>query len=41
MLCNDLERWDGIGGGRKAQEGRDIWIYMADSRRAAGTNTTL
>ena len=32
MLCDDLERWDGMGGvegdGREAQEGGDICIHM-------------
>ena len=26
-----MERWDGVGGGREAQEGGDICIPMADS----------
>ena len=30
-LCNNLESWDGEGGGREVQEGRDIYIPMADS----------
>ena len=29
-LCNNLEGWGGEGGGRKAQEGGDIHIPMAD-----------
>ena len=45
MLCDDLEGWDGGGGGWKAQEGIyiDIYIYtlMADSCCMAKTNTTL
>ena len=24
MLCNNLERWDGMGVGREVQEGGDI-----------------
>ena len=32
MLCDSLEGQDGIGGGRKVQEGGDICMPMADSR---------
>ena len=31
MLCDNLEGWDGVGGGGKGQEGGDICIAMADS----------
>ena len=31
MLCDNLERWDGVGGGRDVQEGGDIYTPMADS----------
>ena len=31
MLCDNLERWDGVGGGRGVQEGGDIYTPMADS----------
>ena len=31
MLCDDLEGWGGMGGGREGQEGGDICIHMADS----------
>ena len=31
MLCDDLDGWDGGGGGRKVQEGGDIGINMVDS----------
>jgi len=31
MLYNTLERWDGEGDGREAQEGEDICLPMADS----------
>ena len=31
MLGDKLEEWDGVGGGRKVQEGGDICIPMADS----------
>ena len=30
MHCGNLERWDGEGGGKEAQEGGDICISMAD-----------
>ena len=30
-LCDNLEWWDGVGGGREVQEGGDIRIPMADS----------
>ena len=30
-LPNNLERWDGVGGGREVEEGGDICIPMADS----------
>ena len=31
MLCDNLERCDGVGGGREVQEGGDICILMDDS----------
>ena len=31
MLCDNLEGWDRVGGGREVQEGVDICISMADS----------
>ena len=31
VLCDNLEGWDGVRGGRKAQEGGDICMPMADS----------
>ena len=41
-LCNNLEGWDGEGGGREVQEGGDICIPMADSCWCvAETNTIL
>ena len=40
--CDDLERWDGRGGGRLRREGIYIHIYMTDLYRCmAETNTTL
>ena len=26
-LCNNLEGWEGVGGGRKVQEGGDMYTY--------------
>ena len=41
-LCDNLEVWDGVGGGREAQEGGDICILIADTCRCmAETNTIL
>ena len=31
MLFDNLEGWDGMGGGREFQKGGDICIPMADS----------
>ena len=31
MFCDNLEVWEGVGGGREVQEGEDICIPMADS----------
>ena len=31
VLCNNLEEWDGVEGGREVQEGGDTCIPMADS----------
>ena len=31
MLCDNLARWDGVGGGKEIQEGRYIHIPVADS----------
>ena len=42
VLGDKLEGWDGVGGGRKVQEGGDIHIPVADScGRVAETNTRL
>ena len=30
LLCDNLEGWDGVGGGREVQEGGDICIPLAD-----------
>ena len=31
VLCDNLEAWDGVGGEKEVQEGKDICIPMADS----------
>ena len=31
VLCDNLEGWDGVGGGKEVQEGGDVCIAMADS----------
>ena len=31
VLCDVLEGWDGVGGGREVQEGGNICIPTADS----------
>ena len=31
MLCDNLEGWDRVEGGREVQEEGDICIHMADS----------
>ena len=28
VLCDNLERWDGVGGGREVQEGGDIYLWL-------------
>lgn len=33
ILCDSLEGWDGVGGGREVPEGGAICILMADSHR--------
>ena len=30
-LCNNLEGWEGVEGGRKVQEGGEISVPMTDS----------
>ena len=30
MLCDNLEGWDEVGGGREVQEGGDVCIPRAD-----------
>ena len=42
VLCDDLDGWDGGGGGREVQEGGDICIHIVDSLLCtAETNKTL
>ena len=31
VVCDNLEQWDGVGGGRDVQEGGDLGIPMTDS----------
>ena len=31
VLCDNLEGWDGVGGGRELPEGGDICLPTADS----------
>ena len=31
MLCDNPEGWDGVGGGKEVEEGRNTCIPMADS----------
>ena len=31
MLCDNLEEWDGVRGGKEVQEGGNIGILLADS----------
>ena len=32
MLCDDLEGWDGGGGGKRGQEGGDIDMHIPDTK---------
>ena len=41
VLCDNLEREDGMEGGREVQEGGDIVIPMADSRWCMTETNTL
>ena len=42
VFCDDLEGWDGGGGGREVQEGGDVRDLVADSPRCmAEANTIL
>jgi len=42
VLYNNLEGWDGVGGGKKVQEGGDMHTLMANScSYMAETNTIL
>ena len=41
-LCDNVEGWDAVGGGKEVQEGGDICIPMANSCwQIAETNTVL
>ena len=39
--CINLEGWDGEGDRREFQNGRDVWIPMADSRCLREKNKIL
>ena len=42
VLCDNLEGWDGVGGGMEVQEGGDMCIPVVGSCWCmAETNTTL
>ena len=41
MLCDNLEGLDGVGGGRRIQEGENTCIPEADSWCMAEANTIL
>ena len=40
VLCDNLEGWDGVGGGREVQEGGDTRMLMADSCCSTAENST-
>ena len=40
-FCDNLEVWDGVGGGREVQEGGDTCIPLADSRLCMAEINTL
>ena len=41
MLYDNLEWWDGLGGGKEVQEGGDICILMADACRYMAEISTI
>ena len=42
MLCDNLEGWAGLGGGREVQDGGDICVFRVDSHcYMEETNTIL
>ena len=41
VLCDNLEEWNGEGGGREGQEGRDICIPMANSSQCMAEIITI
>ena len=42
MLCDNLEGWDGVGGGREAHEGGDMCTPVTDPCQwTADTNTVV
>ena len=40
-LCDNLEGWDGEGGGREVQEGGELCIPMADSEKAMAPHSSI
>ena len=40
-LYNNLEAWDGVGGGKEVHKGGDICIAMADSRWCMAESNTI
>ena len=40
MLCDNLEGWDGMGGG-EVQEGVDVCLLMADSYYCVAEANTI
>ena len=41
VLCDNLERWDGVGDGREIQEGGDGCMRVADSCRCMAETSTI
>ena len=40
-LCDNLEGWDGEGGGREVQEGGELCIPMSDSEKAMAPHSSI
>ena len=41
MLCDDLDGWDGAGGGMEALEGGYICVHTADSLRCTAETNNI
>ena len=41
MLCDSLEGWDGVGGGREFQEGGDLCVPVAASCWCMAKTSTI